>query len=45
MGLDGIIFAGPIADVISFTIAMILVFREFKIQKKLESSNLEDALD
>ena len=36
MGLDGILFAGPISDVVSFSVAMIFVTREFKIQKKLE---------
>ncbi len=34
MGLDGILFAGPIADLISFIIAMIFVLREFKIMTK-----------
>lgn len=36
-GLDGILFAGPIADVISFTISIIFIIREFKIMKKLSA--------
>jgi Na+-driven multidrug efflux pump len=37
MGLDGILFAGPIADVISFIIAMFFVTRELKSYKKLQT--------
>ena len=40
MGLDGILFAGPIADLISFLIAMIFVSREFKIMTTKSSQTV-----
>ena len=44
MGLDGILFAGPISDVISFTVALAFVIREFNLQKKAEKIKLEETV-
>lgn len=34
MGIDGVFYAGPVADVAAFLLAMIFISREFKLQKK-----------
>ena len=44
MGLDGILFAGPISDVISFIVALAFVIREFNLQKKAEKIKLEETV-
>ena len=36
LGIDGIMYAGPIADAAAFLLAVILMFLEFKKIKKLE---------
>lgn len=43
MGIDGVMYAGPIADGAAGTLAIVLVYREFKRMPKDENSNLETA--
>lgn len=41
MGIDGILYAGPISDAVAAVIAVAMVFFEFKAMKKLEMENLK----
>jgi hypothetical protein len=34
MGIDGILFAGPIADFLSAAVTVIMIFIEWKLMKK-----------
>lgn len=36
MGIDGILFAGPIADALAVTVTTMMAWFEFKAMKKLE---------
>ena len=37
LGLDGILYSGPIADAAAFTVAVFLIMREMKQMKKMEA--------
>ena len=39
MGIDGILYAGPIADILAFTMAVVFVTLQFKDLKRLEVLN------
>lgn len=39
MGIDGILYAGPIADFASFILVIILMIFEFRILRKMEKNN------
>ncbi len=41
MGIDGILYAGPISDMVAAVIAVTMVLFEFKNMKKLEEENLQ----
>ena len=36
MGIEGIMYAGPIADFVSFLLVIVLMIYEFRIMRKLE---------
>ncbi len=39
MGIDGILYSGPIADLLAAGITVLMVIYEFKVMKKLETSS------
>ena len=44
MGIDGILFAGPIADILAFVVTIFMVIIEFKKISSLEAKNLKPYL-
>ncbi len=37
MGIDGVLYAGPVADIMAFVTAVVITRREFKILKKMQA--------
>lgn len=39
MGIDGVLYAGPVADLVSFLLTIYFVYKQFKILNRLEAEN------
>ena len=44
MGIDGILFAGPIADGLAALVTAVMAYLEFKQMKKLELAQINERI-